>query len=499
MASGSADYKLSDHNTVSVTGLASRRFGQMDGTTQSRFNASDRRQSTLDGDINGWNYDTSLGFRHTLAPQQNEITAEVRYNDGTNNDLQRFLEQGMDASGLAAGTPFLRRDARANHTQTASAQLDVIRPLHGFKVETGLKGTLRTLADDLNAQTAVNGTLQTDAVRSLDNTFGEQVYAGYAQASRQVGKVSFQGGVRLEQARTDLTNHDTGTTTENDYFSVFPSAFVNYAPSAARQFKLTYSKRVNRPQISMLSSVPQYLDQYNLRVGNPGLKPEYTHSFEAGFTAFAPGRMLAVTPFFRRTVNAFRPRIEYNQATNVTTQTIRNFDQNDSYGLEAIGTMRTSPKLNLRLTLNASRVVTDGSNVEANLTNRTFMAMGQGAASYTLRPGTDVDLTAMYRSPVKFEQFRADGMLMTDLALRQKLMQDKASLALRLSDPLGLVKMHYVGRIESLDVIQEGDRRWGARAAFLSFTYNFGQPPRQRPRPVQQQPQPDGNTGGFGF
>lgn len=501
MASGSVDAKLSRRGTLSATGLVSRRFGQMDGTTQSRFSTGPRRASTIDGDVNGWNVDASLAYRHVVAPQQNEVTAEVRVNDGVNDDLQRFTENDLDASGNATGTPWLRRDARDNQTRSGTAQVDVIRPVGGFKVETGVKGTIRTLDDALAAQSSVGGTLQADAARSLDNSFEEQVYAGYAQASRQIGKVSFQAGVRLEQALTDLTDRRsaTATTTENDYFSVFPSAFVNYAPTPARQFKLTYSKRVNRPQIFMLSSVPQYLDPYNLRVGNPQLKPEYTHSFEAGFTAFGPGRTLTFTPYFRRTVDAFRPRIEYDAASNVTTQTIRNYDRNDSYGAEAIGTLRPNPKLNLRLTLNASRVVTDGSNVEANLTNRAFMAMAQGGASYTVRPGTDLDLTAMYRSPVQFEQFRADGMLMTDIALRQKLMGDKASLALRFSDPLGLARSHYRGQLDALDVVQEGDRRWSARAAFLTFTYNFGQAPRQRPRPPQpQQTQPDGGAG-FGF
>ncbi|HYE59044.1 MAG TPA: outer membrane beta-barrel family protein, partial [Rhodothermales bacterium] len=487
-------------NTLSATGLVSRRAGHMDVLTENNLGGTSQRNSTLVGDIRGWSYDASLAFRRVVAPQRNEITAEVRFNDSVNDDLQNFNEQAYNASGTPTGSPFVRRDQRDNHTQTATAQLDVIRPVSGFKVETGLKGTLRTLRDDLDAQTSVNGTLQDDLVRSLDNGYEEQVYAGYVQASRKMGKFSFQAGVRLEQALTDLTNRRTNTTTENDYFSYFPSAFVNYAPSPARQFKLTYSKRVNRPPIFMLSSVPQYLDQYNIRVGNPQLKPEYTHSFEAGFNAFAPGRTLSVTPFFRRTVNAFRPRIEYDQATNVTTQTIRNFDKNDSYGLEVVGTLRPSQKANLSLTGNASRIVTDGGNVEANLTNRTFMAMLQGNATYTVRPGTDLQLTAMYRSPVKFEQFRSSGMLMTNLALQQKLLRDKATLGLRVADPLGIVRNHYRGQIEALDVVQEGDRRFQSRAAFLTFTYNFGKPPRQRPTPVRQtgEQQPD-NTGGVGF
>ena len=502
LLNGSVDWTLSRQNTVTATGLLSRRWGRMRGDIANRFGAGETRDRTIAGDIAGWNGDASLAFRRTVEPQKNELTAEVRFNRSTNDDLQRFTETAYDAAGVEASAPFLQRDERDNANRELIGQLDVVRPVAGFKTEVGLKGTLRRLDDRLAAQSSVDGTLAADPARSLDFDYDERIAAGYAQASRQVGKVSFQGGVRTEFARTELTDVASGAATANDRLAFFPSAFLTYAPTPARQFKLTYSKRVNRQQLFMLSPVPFYVDRFNIRQGNPDLAPEYTHSFEAGFTAFGQGRTLTLTPFFRRTVDAWRPQIQYNAETNVTTQTMYNAATNDSYGAEAIGTLRPNPALNLMLNLSAYRVVTDASNVEANLTNRTFQATARGSASITARPGTDLQLTAFYRSPMRFEQFRASGMLMTDVSVRQRLMGDKATLGLRVSDPLGVAKAHYRGQIEALDVVQEGDRRWGARAAFLTFSYAFGQParnqPQRRPRP-QEQPQQQDGTGGFGF
>jgi len=73
---------------------------------------------------------------------------------------------------------------------------------------------------------------------------------------------------------------------------------------------------------------------------------------------------------------------------------------------------------------------------------------------------------------------------MTNLAVRHKLRGDKATATLRVMDPLGTMGW----TIHSSDgrVIQLMDRRFGARGAFLSFNYSFGQAPRLRPRPQEE-------------
>jgi ferric enterobactin receptor len=89
------------------------------------------------------------------------------------------------------------------------------------------------------------------------------------------------------------------------------------------------------------------------------------------------------------------------------------------------------------------------------------------------------------------------AMTMTNIALRQKLLGDQASVSLRVMDPLGKMGMGFVtddGRFA-----QTTRRNFGARGAFLTFSYNFGQQPRMRTRPTeqpeQQQQSPDGQGG----
>jgi outer membrane beta-barrel protein len=88
-------------------------------------------------------------------------------------------------------------------------------------------------------------------------------------------------------------------------------------------------------------------------------------------------------------------------------------------------------------------------------------------------------------------------MVFTNIALRQKLWGDKGSLTLRVADPFNLTKFGY--RTDNGVVIEETERRFGMRGVFLTFSRNFGQQIKLRPRqpdPSTAQPQDPGGGPG---
>jgi hypothetical protein len=60
-------------------------------------------------------------------------------------------------------------------------------------------------------------------------------------------------------------------------------------------------------------------------------------------------------------------------------------------------------------------------------------------------------------------------------------------------DPFNTMRFNV--RTDDGRFIQETDRRFGARAVFLGFNYNFGRPPRVRQPQPQQQPESDPRSG----
>ncbi len=500
MFNGSADYKLTDQNSLYATALATLRGGGRDGFATSFYEAGNRTTRATDTNQDAFTMDYTAGFRRVVTPSQHELTAEARYNRSRSEEAMRYYDEAFVTAGTLDYVKFIRDD-NDDRNQEASFQLDYTRPMPGaLKLETGLKTTFRWLEDDIAREVAAaDGAYVPDAAHTQQFSYDDQIYATYATLGGQQGKWGAQAGLRLEQATLAFTAGGLPQAYDNSYFSYYPSMFVTYGITQAQQLKLAYSKRVNRPPTFMLSPIAIEMDDKNHRMGNPDLKPEYTHAVEFTYTAFGQGRTLTVSPFFRRTVNALRPNVTYNAATQVTTQSIANADMSDSYGTDVTGTLRLGQKVNLMANANVYRMVTDaGASIESSLGRDMIAWTGRMNASINVRKGTDLQATAFYRSPMKFEQFKLDGLLITDFALRQAL-SPKLSLNLRVSDPMNWAQMHYRGELAAQDFVQEGDRRWGQRAVSATVTWNFGQQGQRQQRRPRQQDQPQQDGGGFGF
>ena len=315
----SIDYSLSKQNTLSLSGLWSYRGGDQAGLTSylgydtneaflNRFN----RQTAGDG--TDFNMDYRLSFSRIITPRKHELTAEVRYEQEWEDDFERFTQVDFTSMEATDGsiTGQERNDQKDRNRET-SAQIDYVRPFgEDVRLEGGYKGSLENLHSDFYADTLDLGRDVFLPDESRNNTFvyDQQIHAAYGIIAAEIGKVGLQGGVRLEQALTDFTLETTGEAFDNNYFSVFPSAFATYKFSDARSVKLSYSKRINRPStggwFNQLNPFTTNEDPFFRRVGNPRLKPEYIHAFESSFTQLLGTTTLTLTPYFRRTVDVIR-------------------------------------------------------------------------------------------------------------------------------------------------------------------------------------------------
>jgi outer membrane receptor protein involved in Fe transport len=317
------------------------------------------------------------------------------------------------------------------------------------------------------------------------------VHAAYAVVSQNVGRLDLQAGLRAEQVATRFDLATTRERYDNDYRSLYPSALAAFNVDESRQVKLSYSKRVTRPDTRQLNPFGFREDALNVFRGNPGLRPEYTHAFEVGYQQSFGKGTLQVTPFARHTMNAVRFIRSVDDA-GVATTTFQNVATSDSYGADVNGSLRLG-----RVTgfggFSAFKQVTDGSNLSTDVSNSALGWSTRGNATVKLTRTLDAQGMVMYRAPMRAEQGRMSAMTMTNVALRQKLRGDAASVTLRVMDPFNLMGMGFVtddGRF-----YQTSQRKMGARGVSLSINYSFGQQPRLRPRaeqPEMAQPTPDG-------
>ena len=422
--------------------------------------------------------DLVFGVRHVPAQGRNELSLEARLNGSSDVSEARYGDASLAAL----------REATRNETtnREASLQLDLTRTLGGVKVETGARAEERLIDTGLSRTPMAGGTLSAGG-----NAFDYQtlLYAGYAQASRGLGPVSLQAGLRLEHADTRFDLTTLGESYDNRYTSLYPSASALMELGSGRSARLGFSRRVQRPRTGQLNPFPLQEDSLSLMVGNPSLLPQYTNSFDLTLQATGGAGTLQVTPFRRVTTNLIRHYKTIDPATGVSTTTFRNFDRSSQWGVDATATGRFAGRLSGMLGGNLAQVNTDAGNLQAGLASSALSWSVRSNASLRLGAATDLQAFVMYRAPMKIEQGRMRAFMVSNVSLRQRVMNGKGDVVLRVSDPLGKMNFGFY----TADELHEQDflRRIDARQVTLSFSYAFGRPPRMR----QAQPSDDMEMG----
>jgi outer membrane receptor protein involved in Fe transport len=262
-------------------------------------------------------------------------------------------------------------------------------------------------------------------------------------------------------------------TYNNAYNSIFPSGLLAYSIDDATQVKLSYSARIRRPDdADQLDPIPHYADPLNLSRGNPYLKPEHTNAFELGLQRTMGNTTLQVTPFFRRTFDAVR-RLLTIDSIGVTTRTFANIATSDDYGGDA--TLAVSgTRLSGFVGSSAFRQTSNANNVASALSVNTFGWRARANGAYRVSKTVDVQALFTYQAAMKVEQGTSASRTQFNLAARQKLMDDRLSLTLRVIDPFNTA--HERGTTVDPHFFQTSDRSRAIRGLLLSASWTFGKP-----------------------
>ncbi len=540
-ASLSATYTLSRASSLAFEGSGGTRFGS---STNSAFNTNTRTQTPSDetarlsdGESDGLNLDGALVFRHSFgvpvaapaagapagggggmrgmhgggggmrgggggagsrASGDHALAVEARVSVNDDSDDNLLTDQFL----IPVATPSLARTASSSVNNEAYLQADYNRPLLGARFESGLKATQRRLTSDLDYRNGQGTGFVPDLARTNAFTYDEGVYAAYAQASREIGNIAVQAGLRAEAATRDFTLRGNVpalppvlgvdlTATSQSYQSLFPSAFVTYSFAPGTLVKGSYSRRIERPRSRQLSPFPSYEDTLNVRVGNPGLRPEYTDAYEATlqYRYFA-----TLTPFFRHTTDVIRQRFLVDPVTNVTTQTAQNLDTQNSYGADL--TLLASlfrGRVRGFVSGTAARTVVDGGSVSTGLASDAISLSARTSLQVKVRQGTDLQFFGFYRAPQSNEDGRTSGFGFASLGLSQKI-TDQLQLSARVNDLFSTSRFEFTSASNGTVVTGIRDPQIQQASATLTSSFGSGQPRRQPNQPAQP-----GTEGGFGI
>jgi len=493
------DYKLNSRDVISNAFSVNKRH-QFDNSLAGYTDLDadqiflDRYDFLRNDASKGLVFDNSLSMKRTFEPRKHELSGEVRFNRARDDDStalwqQPLTQDGSINGGLVAG----ERDRTKALTRQLTAQVDYVRPLTAStKLETGFKETERWLDRDfLVTKDALGDGNWLPSNLSNSFNFDEKVHAGYGVLSQSVGKFDLQGGLRAEFADRNFTLANSAEDFPYKYHSLFPSAIVNYKMSDASQIKVSYSRRIRRPGTQELNPFPVFFDQQNVFIGNPKLNPEYTDAFELGLSRSGSLGSIQFSPFYRHTTDVIR--VDINTADvidgrEVTSVSFQNLAKSDSWGTDLNGSLRLGPKFSGLAGFNLFKMVTDGGSQSALSSNAVTWSYRLNGTTQ-LTPTVSLQANYFYRAPVNIEKGRFSAMQMTNITIKKKIDGDNMSMAVRFADPFDTMKFRIVAGDDNLT--QTTARKFGVRATYLTFQYNFGQTPKIRmPKEEPAQPAP---------
>lgn len=119
----------------------------------------------------------------------------------------------------------------------------------------------------------------------------QQIFALYFGYGLKFKKVSARAGLRMERTwnHADADNSREGIYGYgNRLLNFVPYLSLTYKPRDGHNLSLSYTERLRRPSISMLSTYFDDSDPYNTSQGNPDLKAATTHTLSLKYNYFSP-------------------------------------------------------------------------------------------------------------------------------------------------------------------------------------------------------------------
>jgi outer membrane receptor protein involved in Fe transport len=193
--------------------------------------------------------------------------------------------------------------------------------------------------DDFSFDNVGNNVDPVTGVQTIDSNltnqfqFRQQIHAIYTSYQLSSAAWSWLGGLRAEETHTDARQLTNGISTTSSYFQIYPSLHVERNLSEHSTLLFGASRRIVRPDPSSLNPYVDHEYTPNLQAGNPELKPQYSQSFEAGYSYQGGGQTYSATAYYRVNHDSVTDVAEYlGDGLTLTTKT--NLPKDRSAGLE---------------------------------------------------------------------------------------------------------------------------------------------------------------------
>jgi ferric enterobactin receptor len=363
----SLDYTLHKKNNFNLS-LSNNYFGSTNNGSQNQIQTTTDYQgnplyqsyslSQTQSDVRLHTVNLSLDYKRTFEKEDQELDFGIHTSTNNNNYNSVNNQYNVPETTAFYGT---NNDNPGKETETEIV-LDYTQPIRK-KLIFGLGGKM--IFTDIHSTSNVLSLQPSSGLYIYDSTlsnylrYRQQVYALYSELSFPVSDwFEVKAGLRYERTNLNPFFSDIPQqVAEPGYNTFVPSVFLSRKLNEKQTLKLSYSKRIERPDYRELNPFINTTDPYNISTGNPYLQPEIGHRIELGWSYdLHSGGSFMISAFYRVNQDDIQPYIVYYASLpvgdtvykNVAVSTRQNIGTEKNLGMNIFSDLHLTPKFNVR-------------------------------------------------------------------------------------------------------------------------------------------------------
>lgn len=333
----------------------------------------------------------------------------------------------------------------------ADLNVDYVHPLKYGRIEGGMKFRRRSIPTNMQFIPGLNSPLDSAAGGWAD--YRETIPALYGNYVFENQYFEIEAGLRVEyvDVQYDVNpGHPTYKSDGYDYMQPFPNLRMAYKFNERNSVSFFYNRRVDRPNEVDIRIFPKYDDAEIIKVGNPGLRPQFTNSFELGYkTNWNEGSLYMAT--YHKSMDATITRIASTiPGSNLIYNIFQNAGKSYNTGVEIIVSQDAGKWATFNLNLNGYQNMVEAFTVINQYPEEnTFSADRQDIFSgnvklnalFHLTKQFDVQLTGIYLAPDIIPQGKIYSQFSIDMGVKKPVQNGRGELFLNATDIANTLKI----------------------------------------------------------
>jgi len=349
-------------------------------------------------------------------------------------------------------------------------KLDYTKPFSEyFTLETGAQYLITNVTSDYSVSNWEDNLFVNDPALTNIFDYSQKVLGLYGTAAYEGDIFGVKLGLRMENTDLNTLLLNTNQANQQNYTNLFPTFHSSYKLMENFSLQAGYSRRISRPGLWDLNPFTIIRNNFNIRSGNPFLKPEHTDSYEV--TSIYDHRLFSfiAAVYYRYTTDVVENYSTFENNISITRP--ENVGIDKATGVELVGKYNPFDWWTVSSEFNYNFFRREGIMESTSFNFDADRWTARMTTRFKLPLDIDFEVTGNYRSGYQtFQQEISENMFM-DMGLRKRFMNGRTIINLSVRDV-------FASRNFESEISQPSfyiyDYRQQGRFITLGVSYGFG-------------------------